>query len=99
MITLLGATYEQYLKPGISVLISASPTPSVDKLRFAKENGIPVVSIDWLWACIDADKMIPFDEHLLGAQSNSQDMATYQTTDTMTLPSGVIGKSHRERYV
>jgi hypothetical protein len=99
MITLLGAKYEQYLKQDISVLISASSTPSVDKLRFAKENSIPVVTLDWLWSCIDANEAVPYDMHLLGRSAYSQGTATYHTTDTMTLPSAVIGKCHKERYV
>lgn len=99
IIALLGAEYEQYLKPGISVLVSAISTPSIDKLRFAKENSIPVVTVDWLWSCIDTGKVMPFDAHILGKSTFSQDVATNQTTDTMTLPSAVIGKSHKERYV
>jgi DNA replication regulator DPB11 len=97
MINLLGATYEEYLRPGVSVLICATNTPSLDKLRFARENSIPVVGISWLWSCIDVGKTVSFDNYLLGKSTNSQDSSTHQTTDTMTLPSAMIGKSHKER--
>jgi DNA replication regulator DPB11 len=97
MINLLGATYEEYLKAGVSVLICATNTPSLDKLRFARDKNIPVVGISWLWSCIDAGKAVPFDNYLLGKSTNSQESSTHQTTDTMTLPSAIIGKSHKER--
>jgi BRCA1 C Terminus (BRCT) domain len=99
MIKLLGGTYEQYLTPNIEVLISASRTPNIDKLRFARENKIPVVLESWIWSCIEAGESLAVDQFLVVKTAETQQPPTYQTTDTMTLPSAVVGKSHHERYV
>jgi DNA replication regulator DPB11 len=51
-IRLLGAKYDQVLKPGISVLLCNPNKAGEDKLRHAREWRIPAVSIEWLWACV-----------------------------------------------
>lgn len=96
-IRLLGATYDEWLKPSTSALICKPEPASVKKLEFTKEHNIPAVTIDWLWACIDAGQFVPFDDYQVGKSIEAHDVATYQTTDTMTLPSAVIGKNHNSR--
>jgi hypothetical protein len=93
MVKVLGATYDQYLKAGISVLICSSTSPSEEKLRFAQENRIPTVTADWIWACVDAGKTMPFENHLFGkprlAGYDSIDSFTsgsHETVETMSIP-------------
>jgi DNA replication regulator DPB11 len=64
-IRLLGARYDQVLKPGISVLLCNPSKAGEEKLRHAHEWHIPAVSIDWLWACIRRGQIQPFHEYLL----------------------------------
>jgi DNA replication regulator DPB11 len=59
-IRLLGAKYDQVLKPGISVLLCNSNKAGEDKLRHAREWRIPAVSIEWLWACVRIGQMQSF---------------------------------------
>ena len=61
----LGATYDEFLKPSISVLISNTKAPNAAKLRFATEHGIPVVSPEWLWRCIETARKVPYGSFLL----------------------------------
>jgi hypothetical protein len=35
------------------LLLCKSTVRNKEKLDFAAENGVPVVSEDWLWACLD----------------------------------------------
>ena len=93
MVKVLGATYDQYLKAGVSVLICGSASPSEEKLRFARENCIPTVTASWIWACIDAGKTVPFENHLFGkpklAGYDSIDSFTsgsHETVQTMSIP-------------
>ena len=61
----IGATYEEVLKPGVSVLICFSADSSMDKIRHAKEWKVPVVTPSWLWATFDKGALAPFQEYSL----------------------------------
>ena len=101
MVKVLGATYDQYLKAGISVLICGSNSPSEEKLRFARENRIPAVTASWIWACVDAGKTVSFENHLFGRPKivgdDSMDpftSASHETVQTMSIP---ISKPDKKR--
>src|ERR1700712_4331845 len=69
----VGATYEDYLVAERSLLLCKSTVRNKDKLDFAAENGVPVVSEKWLLACLE-----------LGAK---QDFKTYELArETPTVP-------------
>ena len=68
----LGATYDEFLKPSASVLISNTQTPNASKVRFAVEHGIPVVTPDWLWRCIETTKRVPFSSFLIQSYSSKE---------------------------
>lgn len=55
----LGAIYDEYFKPDVSILVSNTDTPSEERLRHALEWKIPVVKADWLWACVKSGKLQP----------------------------------------
>jgi hypothetical protein len=104
MVNLLGATYDQYLKAGVSVLICGSSAPSEDKLRFARENSIPTVTADWMWACIDAGEAVDFGDFHFGKLSpvrgESGDTLTsgsHETVQTMSMPTAPQQKGQTER--
>jgi DNA replication regulator DPB11 len=61
----IGATYEEVLKPGVSVLICFSADSSMDKIRHAKEWKVPVVTPGWLWATFEKGALAPFHEYTL----------------------------------
>lgn len=61
----MGATYEEVLKPGVSVLICYSASSSIDKMRHAKEWKVPVVTLDWLWACLEKGAAVSFHEYTI----------------------------------
>lgn len=71
-VKVLGASYDQVLKTGISVLLCNSSNAGEEKLRHAHEWRIPVVSVDWLWACIRSGQRQPFRPFLLKPEQKSK---------------------------
>ena len=65
LVSFTGATYDEFLKPSVSVLLSNTKAPNAAKLQFATEHGIPVVSPEWLWQCIETVKKVPYGNFLL----------------------------------
>lgn len=53
IVSLMGATYDEFLKAKTSVLVCKSDFPNVEKVKFAVENGIAAVSLAWLEACLE----------------------------------------------
>ncbi|KAF2806580.1 uncharacterized protein BDZ99DRAFT_501386 [Mytilinidion resinicola] len=62
---LMGATYEETLTTQTSVVISNTPTPHKEKLTYARENNIPIVSTSWLRDCIESGEKLPFRKYIL----------------------------------
>ena len=61
-VKLIGATYQEKVLPSSSVLISGSNAIRKEKAFYAQKHRIPVVSADWLWACLDSNKSLPFEQ-------------------------------------
>ncbi|RKF79060.1 S-M checkpoint control protein rad4 [Golovinomyces cichoracearum] len=61
---LIGATYSDFMTPKASLLITKS-TDAVrkDKMSYALEWKIPVVTENWLWDSIEAGKSLPIHEY------------------------------------
>jgi DNA replication regulator DPB11 len=59
----LGGKYHEFLTPKASLLI-CGPKPTAEKIQLTKDHDIPTVSVEWLWACIDADFKIDYDQYL-----------------------------------
>lgn len=70
----MGATYEEVLKPGVSVLICYSASSSVDKMRHAREWKVPVVTPEWLWATLKNAAAASFHEYTLRSNSPSENL-------------------------
>ncbi|CEL03506.1 hypothetical protein ASPCAL04660 [Aspergillus calidoustus] len=69
LVTLVGATYNEYLTPTASVLIcNNSASLNHDKLRHTHEWGVPTVTADWLWASIRNEEKQSFDPYLIRKQ-------------------------------
>lgn len=62
---MLGARYDEYLKPSTSLLICSSMSPSREKLNYTLENNIPAVSAAWLWDCLQKGEKQPVDDYLI----------------------------------
>ncbi len=70
LVTLVGATYNEYLKPTASVLIcNGSASSNHEKLRHTHEWGVPVVTVDWLWSSIRQEKKQPYEPYIVQKQS------------------------------
>ncbi|RDW63154.1 BRCT domain protein [Aspergillus mulundensis] len=66
LVNLVGATYNEYLKPTASVLIcNASISLNHEKLRHTHEWGVPAVTAEWLWSSIRQEKKQPFEPYLV----------------------------------
>ncbi|KAL4887306.1 BRCT domain-containing protein [Aspergillus karnatakaensis] len=69
LVKLVGATYDEYLKPTASVLIcNDSVALNHEKLRHAQEWGVPVVGAEWLWSSIRREKRQLFDQYNIRKQ-------------------------------
>ena len=62
IVKLMGATYQEKVSPSSSVLINASGLMRKEKAFYANKHHIPVVSSDWLWACLETKKKAPFEK-------------------------------------
>ncbi|TQV91907.1 subunit of DNA polymerase II [Cordyceps javanica] len=61
----LGATFEEQFRRDSSLLVCRSiEAIRKDKLRYAVEWGVPVVSAEWLWQCIDTGYKIPPENYI-----------------------------------
>lgn len=61
VVDLAGATYQEKLLPSTSVLISSSSVMKREKAFYARKHGIPAVTPDWLWACLQTKRKASFD--------------------------------------
>jgi DNA replication regulator DPB11 len=65
LVKLVGGTYDETLRPSISVLICNKPKANPEKQRYAHSWGIPVVSDAFLWACLQNGQLESFDAYRL----------------------------------
>lgn len=68
-----GATYDETLRKQTSVLVCNSEVSlNADKVRYALENEVPVVSQQWLWDCMRASELLIFDDYTIDRTGFSQ---------------------------
>ncbi|KAM3512230.1 hypothetical protein MY11210_004148 [Beauveria gryllotalpidicola] len=61
----LGAKFEEQFRKDTSLLVCRSlDSIRKDKLRYAVEWGVPVVSADWLWECINTGYKVPYEDFI-----------------------------------
>ncbi|CRK12976.1 hypothetical protein BN1723_009886 [Verticillium longisporum] len=71
--TQMGAKYASRLNEATSVLVCRSVMETrPEKLRFARDSMIPVVSADWLWACVESGFNVPVKEFLCTGLGQSE---------------------------
>ncbi len=64
----LGATFEEHFRKDTSLLICPSiDSMRKDKLRYAVEWGVPIVSAEWLWECISTGFKVPPEDFIFPA--------------------------------
>ncbi|QDS77286.1 hypothetical protein FKW77_004275 [Venturia effusa] len=85
-IILIGASYEEHLIADRSLLLCKSTSRNKDKLEFAAENGVPVVSEQWLLACLE--------------EGVKQDFGSYELSpETPILPMKHVPKASRSKVL
>lgn len=61
----LGANFDEEFRRTTSVLVCRDlSTMRKDKLKYALEWAVPVVSADWLWECISTGFKVPISEYI-----------------------------------
>ena len=65
LVKLMGGSYDEILKPSISVLVCNNGSSNQDKPRHARAWNIPVVSAAWLWSGIRSGQLQPFQPYLV----------------------------------
>lgn len=74
-----GATYDETLRKQTSVLVCNSEVSlNADKVRYALENKVPVVSQQWLWDCMRASELLKFDDYAIDRTGFSQSSGPLQ---------------------
>ncbi|TLD29605.1 putative vacuolar protein sorting-associated protein 16 [Venturia nashicola] len=68
-IKIMGATYEDFLVAERSLLLCKSTVRNQDKLDFAADNGVPVVSEKWLLACLKEGVKQSFESYELSQET------------------------------
>ncbi|EER25147.1 BRCA1 C Terminus (BRCT) domain containing protein [Coccidioides posadasii C735 delta SOWgp] len=68
LVTLLGATYDEYFTQKASVLICNTTKPNSEKLRHAHQWNIPAVLADWLWISVQTGEMKAFEPYLISGR-------------------------------
>lgn len=71
-VPLMGALYDEILKPSTTVLLCNPSKPGADKLLHARRWRISVISVDWLWSCARSGKLQPFGPFLLDQDQSSK---------------------------
>lgn len=64
-IKMSGATYQDNILPTTSVLISGSSSVRKEKAFYATKHSIPVVGVEWLWACFRKKCRVAVDKYRL----------------------------------
>ncbi|OMP83711.1 S-M checkpoint control protein rad4, partial [Diplodia seriata] len=68
-VKLMGATYDEVLNEGVSVLICNSDSPPNPKVKYCLKRSIAVVAPSWLWSCISTWERQPFEAHAMHLSS------------------------------
>ena len=68
-VKVMGGAYQEKILPSSSVLISGSTSIKKEKAFYAQKHRIPIVSADWLWACLRSGKRMPFDKFVIPLQA------------------------------
>jgi hypothetical protein len=65
-ITQLGATFEETFRKNRTSLLMCKSLSAVrkEKLKLALDWGVPVISPEWLWACISSGTNLPVSEYI-----------------------------------
>ncbi|KAL2048321.1 hypothetical protein N7G274_000232 [Stereocaulon virgatum] len=64
-VKLIGATYEEFFTPTVSVLVCNAVVAGHEKLLCAQSWGIPAVRATWLWDSIRKGELLPFTAYLV----------------------------------
>ncbi|KAF2280661.1 uncharacterized protein EI97DRAFT_453917 [Westerdykella ornata] len=72
VVSLMGATYHEFLSAKTSVLVCNTETPNEQKTKFIAEKRIPAVRADWLWTCLSTGQLQPYEDFLLRITPSSR---------------------------
>lgn len=70
VVKLIGATFDERLSTHVSVLISGSENVRKEKAYYADKHGIPVVSAEWLWRCLETKQRPPYEDFKINLPAN-----------------------------
>ncbi|KAK3166752.1 hypothetical protein OEA41_009877 [Lepraria neglecta] len=75
-VKLMGAAYEEFFTPEVSVLICNAVVAGQEKLLRAQAWGIPAVTAIWLWDCIRKGELMLFGSYLVQPIRDPKQSAT-----------------------
>lgn len=86
-VKLLGAHYDESLRPETSVLVCGGSLPNAEKLKYAMAQGIPIVSADWLWTCISSNTKAGYEQFLLIGSGKRAERANMEISQRKSISS------------
>lgn len=91
-VKLVGGSYEQNVNPSSSVLISGSNSIRKEKAFYADKHNIPVVSPEWLWACLRSKIVVPFEGYKIELPTFDLKDFTGEPSTSSPAPSEMLQK-------
>lgn len=93
----LGATLEEQFRPSASLLLCKSlDALRKDKLKYAIEWKVPVVSADWLWESISTGRSVPIGNFIYPSLRKLFPKQQHETQPTQPAQSNPIQRSRSE---
>ncbi|KAG5941293.1 hypothetical protein E4U53_007434 [Claviceps sorghi] len=84
----LGARFDEQFRRTTSVLVCRCLSAMrKDKLKYALEWGVPVVTADWLWECITTGLNVPMDHFIFPELRDRYETRTPRANEAKKLPS------------
>lgn len=73
-VKLLGAKYDESLRPETSVLVCSDGvlTPNPEKVRYALKTGVPLVKAAWMWKCVEEGVIKEFEDFAFGKKRDGE---------------------------
>ncbi|KAI9795435.1 MAG: hypothetical protein M1833_007034 [Piccolia ochrophora] len=94
LVQLLGATYDEYLSPSVSILICNTSVQNKDKMRHAFTWNVPAASAAWLWDCIKDGKRMALADYLIDSPPSPPPRASDRSRKPMS-GTGVVDPKTR----
>jgi DNA replication regulator DPB11 len=79
-----GGRYNEFLTPNASILVCNTSLPAAEKIKYAVEWKVPIVSSKWLWDSIQEGQLKSLDPYLIGRPEYNISLANSKASGDRT---------------